>query len=165
MTFSQGGYDNLQHTEAEVKVATEKTVGHVTFEIAVRGGDDANVNLDRFAAADAFERMSFEHSQKLRLNRGTHFADFVEHERTLVSGFELADLAFRGPGKRTAFMAEQFAGQKIGRQRSAIEADENILASRAVVMHAACDQFLAHSAFRRGSTPWRCWQRREKSPR
>ena len=79
--------------QAEIQVAAERAFGHVLFQIAIRGGDHAHIDLDRFAAADALERMPFQHAQELGLNRRAHLADFVEHQRALVGRFELADLA------------------------------------------------------------------------
>ena len=111
--FAQGGNDDLQHAEPEVEVAAESALGHVLFQVAVRGGDHPHVDLDRLAAADALEGMPFQHAEELGLDAGAHLADFVEHQRALVGGLELADLPLGGPGERAPLVAEQLAGQQV----------------------------------------------------
>ena len=123
----QGGHDDLQHAQAEVQVAAEAPFGHVLLQVAVGGGDHAHVDLDRLAAADALEGMPFQHAEELGLHAGAHLADFVEHERALVGGLELADLPLGGAGKGAPLVAEQLAGQQFGRQRRAVQADEHVL--------------------------------------
>ena len=142
----RAGHDDFQHAEAEVEVAAESALGHVAFQVAVGGGDHPHVDLDRFAAADALEGMPFQHAEELGLESGTHLADFIEHQRALVGGLELADLALRGAGEGAPLVAEQFAGQQIGRQRGAVQAHEDVLVPRTIVVDAAGDQFLAHAA-------------------
>ena len=143
----KAGHEDLQHAQAEVEVAAEASFGDVPLQIAVRGGDHAHVDLDRLAAADALERMPFQHAEKLGLDGGAHLADFVEHQRALVGRLELADLALGGAGERPVLVAEQLAGQQASRQGGAVQADERPLAARAGEVDGAGDQLLAHAAF------------------
>ena len=140
------GHDDFQHVQAEVQVAAELALGDVFFQIAIGGGDDADVDLDRLGAADALERMPFEHAEELGLNRGAHLADFVEHERALVGLLELADLALGGAGEGALLVAEQLALQQRLGERRAVEADERPLLARAGEVDGAGDQLLADAA-------------------
>ena len=112
-------------------------------------------------AADAFERMPFQHAQKLGLNRLAHLADFVEHQRAAVGRFELADLAFGRAGERTALVAEQFAFEQRLGQRGAVQADKRALLARAGIMHRPRDEFFADAAFAANRARSLCSARRD----
>ena len=144
--FPQGGHDDLQHAQAEIEVAAETPFGHVLLQVAIGGGDHADIDVDRLAAADALEGMPFQHAEELGLDAGAHLADFVEHEGALVGGLELADLPLRGPGEGAALVAEQLAGQQFGRQRRAVQADEDAVVAGAGIVDGPGDQLLAHAA-------------------
>ena len=61
----------------------------------MRRGDDADVDLDRRAAADARDLVPLEHAQELRLERGGQLADLVEEHRAAVGRLEEADAPLR----------------------------------------------------------------------
>ena len=144
--LAERGHDDLQHVQPEVQVAAERAFGHVLFQVAVRGGDHAHVDLDRVAAADALERMAFQHAEELGLRAWAHLADFVEHQRALVGRLELADLALGRAGERALLVAEQLAFQQRLGERGAVQADERPLAARAGEVDGAGDQLLADAA-------------------
>ena len=56
----------------------------------MRGGDDADVDLDRLRAADPFEFVQLQHTQQLDLSFGADVADLVEEDRPPLSEFEAA---------------------------------------------------------------------------
>ena len=62
-------------------------------QIAVGGGDDAHVDLERTRPADAFEPLVLERAQDLGLQRQRQLADLVEEQRAAVRQLELAGLA------------------------------------------------------------------------
>jgi hypothetical protein len=47
-------------------------------QILVGGRDDADVDGDRFRAADALEPLLLQDAQQFRLDAGGHFANLVE---------------------------------------------------------------------------------------
>ena len=111
-TLAKGRKVNLDDAETVVEVFAKRAVGDQLAEVPVGGGNDPHVDFDRRAAAHAFERMAFQDAQELGLDRGAHLADFVQHQRAPVGGFELAGLAVGGAGEGTFFMPEQLAFQK-----------------------------------------------------
>ena len=50
-------------------------------EVAVGGGDDADVDLDRLGAAEALDHPLLEHAQELDLDLQRQVADLVEEQR------------------------------------------------------------------------------------
>src|SRR5688572_11217112 len=78
----------------------------------IRRSDDADVDPNRGAAADALERMAFEDAQQLGLRVDGHFADLVKEDRAEVGRLELADLLLGGAGERAFFMAKKLALQQ-----------------------------------------------------
>ena len=107
--FAQGGDRNREDVEAIIEILAEFTFFHVAEQIAIRGGEQANVNLDRAVAADAFEFAFLEHAKQFRLQVEGDFAHFVEEQGALISQFEAAFAAFGRARKGPAFMAEKFA--------------------------------------------------------
>ena len=59
-------------------------------EVAVGGGDDADVDADVLAAAEPRELAVLQHLQQLGLQRRAHLADLVEEHRAVVGELELA---------------------------------------------------------------------------
>ena len=141
-----GGTRISSTAQSKVEIAAKASVDHVPLQIAIRGGDHPHVDLDGLGAADALERMPFQHAQELGLNGRAHLADFVEHQRALVRGLELADLALGGTGEGPLLVAEQLAGQQAPRQGGAVQADERPLAARTGKMDRPRDQLLADAA-------------------
>ena len=143
------------HERGAFTGATERKIGK--FEAAHKG----TLMLDEIGEMSPGLQAKF-----LRvLEAGAHFADFVEHQRSLVGGLELADLPLGGAGERPALVAEQLARQQIGRQGGAIQAHEDVVAPRAVVVDGRGRPIPFPRRSRRGSTPWRCWRPRGRSPR
>lgn len=67
-------------------------------EIAVGGGDDAHVDLDHLAAADALERPLLKHAQQFGLGLGRQLADFIQENGAVVGQLEAAAALGGGAG-------------------------------------------------------------------
>src|SRR5262249_38559380 len=93
-------------------------------KIAVRRGDDAHVDREVRAAADAFDLPALEHTQQLRLEVGLELADLVEEERPAVGLFERAGACPGGAGERALLVPEELALEEVRRDRAAIDDDE-----------------------------------------
>ncbi len=126
-TLAQRRNRNAHDVEAVKQILAELFGGDGGFERLVRRGDDAHVHLDRLVAADALERAALQHAQNFRLRRGRHVADFVEENRAVVALLEFADALVRRAGERAAFVAEQFAFQKLFGNGGAIDGEERLL--------------------------------------
>ena len=91
---------DLDHLEPVVQVLAELAAQHHPFEIAIGGGHDADVGVDRLVAPELGELRVLEDVQQLGLERGLHLADLVEEDRARVRLLELADPRRRRAGER-----------------------------------------------------------------
>src|SRR5579862_531897 len=137
---------NGDDVEPVVQVGTEGALAHAAVQVAVGGGDHADIDAHRLPAADARKLPLLEHAQDLGLGARWHLADLVQEERALIGQFKLAQLLRVGVGERTAFVPEQFAFQEIFGNRRAVERDEGPLGARAVVVNRLGNQLFARAA-------------------
>ena len=78
--------------EAIIKVLAEAAVGDHRLEILVGGADDARVDRDRLAPADALDHPLLEEAQQLDLERQRDVADLVEEQGAALGQLDLADV-------------------------------------------------------------------------
>ena len=119
---------------------------HRGFQIPVRRGDDAHIDVQRRRPADALELFFFERAQNLGLHRERQIADFVEEQRAPVRELELAGLSLRRAGERAFLVAEQLRfEQRLGNRR-AVDGDERTVRPRAERVERPREQLLAGAA-------------------
>ena len=70
---------------------------HLAVEIAPRRGEDAHVDAQPLAAADALHLAALDRAQELRLEREIEVADLVEEQRAAVGLLEDAAALRRAP--------------------------------------------------------------------
>ena len=128
------------------KVLAEFLALDAFLQMAVGGGDDADVHLDGAVAADAFQFTFLKDAQQLGLDLRGDFADFVQQDGAVVGQFEPAFALGHGAGEGALFMAEKFALDEVFRDGGAIELDERGAGARALAVERARDQFLAGAA-------------------
>ena len=98
-------------------------------------------------AAERFKFAFLQHAQQFGLQVEWQFADFIEKDRAAVGEGEAAFAFGGGAGERAAFVPEELAlHQRAGNGR-AIHGDEWRLASRALLMQGAGNEFLARARF------------------
>ncbi len=88
------------------------------------GGDDAGVDINGLASADAFDAFFLEETEELDLERERNFADFVQEEGAAAGAFKAAFALGMGAGEGAFFVAEQFAFEEGFRNGAAIDGDE-----------------------------------------
>ena len=88
--------DDGDDVEAVEEVLAELPRLHHRLEVAVRRGDDADVDRDRLVAADAPDLALLEGAEDLPLQREREVADLVEEEGRAGGGLEEAGLAGLG---------------------------------------------------------------------
>ncbi len=76
--FAQCWNVNGENVEAIVEIAAEAAGADFFGEIAIGGGDETNVNLDRVSAAEALEFALLQNAQQQNLHFLRQFTDFVE---------------------------------------------------------------------------------------
>src|SRR5581483_2127235 len=137
---------NGHDVEAEVKVLAEFLAVDAFLELAVGGGEDADVHLDGAIAADALELAFLQYAQELGLDLRRDFADFVEENGAVVGEFESAFALGDGAGEGTFFVPEEFAFDEVLGDGGAVELDERGGGALALAMERAGDEFLAGAA-------------------
>ena len=105
------------HVEAEEQVLAEQPLLDEDAQVLVGGRDDADVGLDRRAAADGGVFALLQHAQQPRLRLHRHVADLVEEQRAALRLLEAAGTAGVGAGERALLVPEQF-GIRSGRAGS-----------------------------------------------
>src|SRR3569832_910313 len=109
--FAQRRQVDANDIEAMKLVFTEQTGLYALFEVLMRGGDDAYVDLDRRLAADAIELAVGEHAQQPRLALGRHVADLIEKQGAALLLFYASSARGGGAREGAAFVPEFFRFQ------------------------------------------------------
>ena len=120
---------------------------HHPKEVAVRRGDEADVDLDRLRTADPLELLLLQDAQQLRLKLERDLADLVEEQRAAVGHLEAADLLGDGAGEGAPLVPEELALEETGRNRGAVELHERAVAAVASVVDGPREQLLARARF------------------
>ena len=76
--------------DAEIEVFTERLVAHSLQQIAVGGGEKADIDFDGVVGAEAGDFAVLQDAEEFGLHGERHVADFVEKERAAVGVFETA---------------------------------------------------------------------------
>ncbi len=145
--FSERWYLDGEYVEAVVEVGAEVAFFHELHEVAIGGGEEADVDLDGLGAADALEFAFLKNAQELGLKVGRYLAHFVEEERAAVGEFEAAFTAVGGAGEGAFFMTEEFALDEVFRESGAVDFDVGLVATRGVAVELAGDHFFAGAVF------------------
>ena len=93
--------------QPEVEVLPETAGGDRRVEVDIGRGDDADVDRDRRAGADAHDLALLEDAEQLHLERRRQVADLVEEQRAAIGGLEPARLRPERAGEGALLVAEQ----------------------------------------------------------
>src|SRR5271168_5313523 len=145
-TFAQAGYANGDDIQAVVEVFAKSAVGNLTVEIAIGGGNDADVDGNFSGAADGADGALLEHAQQFDLHGHGHLADFVEKNCALVGDFEEATLVLVGSGEGAFDIAEEFAFEQGFGEGPAVDRDKGFAGPRRAGMDGAGDELFAGPA-------------------
>src|SRR5258707_721627 len=129
-SLAQRRQGHRHHVQSVVEILPEASGLHFRREIAVGGGHQANVHLERLGSADPFEFALLQDAQQFDLQGGRNLPDLVEEQRASVGELEATLLAADRAGERASFVSEQLALQKAFRQCSAIHFDEGLVLAR-----------------------------------
>ena len=134
---------NLEHAEPVVEILAELAALHRGVQVAVGGGDHADVGVHHARAAEAHELALLEHAQQLGLHRRRHLADLVEEQHAAGGLLDAARLGRDGAGERAALVAEELRFEQLVGQRRAVDGDERAVAAPRGVVDEPRDDFLA----------------------
>src|SRR5262249_13229641 len=144
-TLAQRRQPERHYVEPEEQVLTKQPLLDEHPEVFVGRGDDANVGLDRRAAANGGVFALLQHAQESGLRLHRHVADFVEEERTAVRLLKASCAAGIGTGESPLFVAKQFRLDEVTRDRRHVDSYEGTAATLAIIVQSARNQFLAGS--------------------
>ena len=99
----------MDHVEAVVEVLAEAPGGHLRLEVAVGGGDDADVAAERPGVADGRVLPLLEEAEELDLERQGQLAYLVEEERAALGRARRGPGARVGAGERALGVPEELA--------------------------------------------------------
>ena len=138
---------NGDNVESVKQIFPEAAFLNFLFQIAMRGGDNADIDLDCFATADRFEFALFQDFQHLHLQIRTHVSDFVKENRPTVGHFKFPDFRIGGASERTFDMTEQFAFQEIFGNGTAVDGNKGPFTSIGTLMNRLGNQTFTGSGF------------------
>ena len=145
--FTQGRQGKGKDEDAVKEIAAKFIFLDQVFEVAVRGDDDANIDLDGLVATDALDFAFFQDAEKFGLHGDGHVANFIEKKRAAFGLFEFAGVAAGRAGEGALFVAEQLGFDELGRDGSAIQSDESVFVARGFFVDGAGDEFFAGAGF------------------
>jgi hypothetical protein len=123
--FAQRRHFDGKHIQPIEEILAERPIRYGGVQVAIRGSDNANVDLDRVPSPHSLE---FPFLVALSIMppvcRVEKFAHFVQENRSAVSHFEAAKPTLRGSREGSLFTARQFRGNQRGRNASTIHTNE-----------------------------------------
>src|SRR5690606_34632475 len=94
------------YLETVIELLAEPAAADFLQGIAVRGADDADIDLARPGGADGLDRRSLQEAQELGLEVQVKLADLVEEEGAAVGRRRRTGLVGNGPGEGALDVAE-----------------------------------------------------------
>ena len=83
--LAQAGKMNCDHVQPEVEIFAKRSGSVRCFQIAVRGGNHADIHWILFVASHRPDFFFLQHSQKLGLHLERQFTDFIEENCAAIS--------------------------------------------------------------------------------
>ena len=107
------------------------------------GREHSHIQYDGFGAADAFDLTFLEYSQECNLDLWRQIANFVQEDRSTISGFETPNTPLRGAGKRALFVSEEFRRNQRCRYCGAINRNKRPRGAARLPMQYPLDSLVA----------------------
>ena len=122
--LAQRRQSQREDVQSVIEVAAEPSGAHVFHQVAIGGGDDPDVNVNRIAAAEPLEFALLQYAQQHHLQLRRQLSDLVQKERAAVGLLESSFAARHGAGESAALVTEQFRSQQGVRNSGAVEFDQ-----------------------------------------
>ena len=116
-------------------------------KVAIAGGEDAHVELDRGPPPHPLHFLFLEHAQELGLKIERQFGNLVEQDRAAIGLLKLACLGGGSPGEGAALVTKEHGLEQILGNRRAIHRDKSSLGAPRVPMDETSKHFLANPGF------------------
>ena len=122
--LAQRRHRNRKHVQAVEQIFAETSGFHIGDQVAVGGGDEAHIDLDRLACADRLDLVFLDGAQQLHLRRRRQLANLVEKQRAAASFDEFSDMAFGRAGEGALLVTEQDRLDQVVGNGAAVDRDE-----------------------------------------
>ena len=144
-TLVERRQDDRDDVEPVEEILAELPGRHHRLEIAIRGGDDADVHRDRLRPADPLDLLLLQAPEDLSLQRKRQVADLVEEEGGAGGRLEEADLPGVGAGEGAPLVPEQLALEEVLGDGGAVDGVERPRGARGAGVNGARHQLLARA--------------------
>ncbi len=126
-----------QHVDAIVKILPKMTLIDQDLDVAIGGGDHADIGLDGLVPAEPLEGLVLQHPQQFGLQTEGKLAELVQKQGAAVRLLEASHTGLVGAGEGTPLMTEQLAFKQGFRNVGAVHLDERLATARAVEVNVA----------------------------
>ena len=130
-----------------IEIVPEMASLDIPLQVAMGGGNDPDVRLERFFRPQGRKISSLQHMQQLGLERQRHVPDLVEEQHPAVGLLELAPPRADGAGECAPLVAEHFALEQGIGQGGAVHLDEGLPQPVGPLVEFPNDQFFAYAGF------------------
>src|SRR4051794_13692783 len=121
--LAQRRNSQLKLPETMKKILTESPVSYGCLKVLIRGGDDADINLDLAMSTQPVKRLPVEHAQQLHLRLQLQFADLIQKKRSPISEFEQPRFRGIGAAECAFLVTEKFTLYQVLRKSCAVNID------------------------------------------
>ena len=112
---AQRGHSNRNHLEPEIQILAEPIFANLFGQIAMRGGDDANVDFHLGGRAHWTESFALDDAEQLGLHVHGQLADLIEEQSTFVGLLEKSGMIAIRAGESAFAVAKQLRLDQAGR--------------------------------------------------
>jgi hypothetical protein len=138
---------DVDHAEPIEEILAELAGSDTLGEVAVRGGNDPDVDAARpLVGPDALQLTLLEKAKQKRLHPEAHLAHFVEEERAAIRRLQLADLVAVRAGEAALDVSKELGLEERLRQTGAVDRDEGTAAAGRFRVQCPGDEILADAA-------------------
>ena len=125
--FAERANREADDVEPVEEILAEAAGADGVLEVAVGGGDDADVDGQGRGLAERGDFTGLEEAEELGLEVEAELADLVEEEGAFAGGADEAGLVAVGAGEGAAAVAEELTLEQVARDGAAVEGDEGLL--------------------------------------
>ena len=136
-----------ENVQPEIKIFAKAAGLHRRGKIHIRESNQARFDAQGFCPAQSFKRALLQNPKQFSLRSGRKRGDFIKNDGAVTAEFEAAKLALHRAGKSAAFVAEEFALDKLRRKTGAINFQERCVAARPEFMNQPREVILTAAAF------------------
>src|SRR5262249_4054343 len=144
-TLAQRRQRDRADVQAGVEVVTEVSRFDHPGKIAVRGGDHADIDVDRTGSAETLEFLLLQHAEEFWLQLERDLAHLIEEQCATVCKLEPPDPLRDRSGERPPLVAEELALEQARGDGGTADLDEGLVAAPARIVDGARNQLFSRA--------------------